>query len=259
MVVGVITTIAVELATNDCEYVFIHGLTRLTCVEHDSCTGLFSPLCVFFICFFFFNDTATPEIYTYCHTLSLHDALPIFERGLRAGRAVGRADDRRCDLRQPQRRRQLPAEIETGERGQFGVVAAVDESGLAERRPALQAERHLLGVDHLVAEPARQVPARIIAEDPVMFPPAEAKGEGALVDPVLRFQLGQIAFDRRLAVGALIIGLRAQLVRPVDPLARDRESGADTRRTGVAAALRRAALPLAFPVIPDFRSEEQTS
>src|SRR3546814_4855065 len=56
------------------------------------------------------------------------------ERGLRAGRAVGRADDRRCDLRQPQRRRQLPAEIETGERGQFGVVAAVDESGLAERR-----------------------------------------------------------------------------------------------------------------------------
>src|SRR3546814_15960305 len=27
--------------------------------------------------FFFFNDTATTEIYTYCHTLSLHDALPI--------------------------------------------------------------------------------------------------------------------------------------------------------------------------------------
>src|SRR3546814_11678236 len=28
------------------------------------------------ICFFF-NVTATTEIYTYCHTLSLHDALPI--------------------------------------------------------------------------------------------------------------------------------------------------------------------------------------
>src|SRR3546814_18350100 len=27
--------------------------------------------------FFFFNDTATTEIYTYLHTLSLHDALPI--------------------------------------------------------------------------------------------------------------------------------------------------------------------------------------
>src|SRR3546814_10591810 len=26
---------------------------------------------------FFFNDTATTEIYTYCHPLSLHDALPI--------------------------------------------------------------------------------------------------------------------------------------------------------------------------------------
>src|SRR3546814_13803936 len=27
---------------------------------------------------FFFNDTATTEIYTYLHTLSLHDALPIY-------------------------------------------------------------------------------------------------------------------------------------------------------------------------------------
>src|SRR3546814_15694143 len=32
------------------------------------------------VCFFFFNDTATTEIYTYCHTLSLHDALPIYLR-----------------------------------------------------------------------------------------------------------------------------------------------------------------------------------
>src|SRR3546814_19062047 len=37
-------------------------------------------LLVFFFLFFFFffNDPATTEIYTYCHTLSLHDALPIF-------------------------------------------------------------------------------------------------------------------------------------------------------------------------------------
>src|SRR3546814_14170289 len=27
---------------------------------------------------FFFNDTSTTEIYTYGHTLSLHDALPIY-------------------------------------------------------------------------------------------------------------------------------------------------------------------------------------
>src|SRR5216110_4138739 len=33
---------------------------------------------VFF--FFFFNDTATTEIYTSSHTLSLHDALPILPR-----------------------------------------------------------------------------------------------------------------------------------------------------------------------------------
>src|SRR3546814_18691183 len=30
--------------------------------------------------YFFFNESATPEIYTYWHTLSLHDALPILLR-----------------------------------------------------------------------------------------------------------------------------------------------------------------------------------
>src|SRR3546814_11025451 len=48
-------------------------------------------------CFFFFNVTATTEIYTYRHTLSLHDALPISrgecafeidERGLELGKRV---------------------------------------------------------------------------------------------------------------------------------------------------------------------------
>src|SRR3712207_9508778 len=34
---------------------------------------------------FFFNDTATTEIYT----LSLHDALPIFEKGVVSGAATG--------------------------------------------------------------------------------------------------------------------------------------------------------------------------
>src|SRR5436309_5053368 len=33
-----------------------------------------------YLCFFFFNDTATTEIYT----LSLHDALPIFRRDTRS-------------------------------------------------------------------------------------------------------------------------------------------------------------------------------
>src|SRR3546814_17986272 len=31
----------------------------------------------------FFNATATTEIYTYLHTLSLHDALPILRRQIR--------------------------------------------------------------------------------------------------------------------------------------------------------------------------------
>src|SRR5213075_3535243 len=48
--------------------------------------------------FFFFNDPATTEIYTTRHTLSLHDALPIFTVGVvreyRRGENVIRT--RRC-------------------------------------------------------------------------------------------------------------------------------------------------------------------
>src|SRR3546814_10322534 len=40
---------------------------------------------VFLDCFFFFNDTATTDIYTYRHTLSLHDALPILTTSTDAG------------------------------------------------------------------------------------------------------------------------------------------------------------------------------
>src|SRR3989441_13278889 len=43
----------------------------------------FFPVFAFFFSFFFFNDTATTEIYT----LSLHDALPISEAGSRAQRS----------------------------------------------------------------------------------------------------------------------------------------------------------------------------
>src|SRR3712207_6950725 len=42
--------------------------------------------CAFLFSVFFFNDTATTEIYT----LSLHDALPICTRHLRAGRRNAR-------------------------------------------------------------------------------------------------------------------------------------------------------------------------
>src|SRR2546429_8388976 len=44
------------------------------CVSRSSlCLGFDCLCCTFIISFFFFNDTATTEIYT----LSLHDALPI--------------------------------------------------------------------------------------------------------------------------------------------------------------------------------------
>src|SRR5947199_5122527 len=45
-------------------------------------------------CFFFFNDTATTEIYT----LSLHDALPIFAFGLIQGRGMPRQEAREIAL-----------------------------------------------------------------------------------------------------------------------------------------------------------------
>src|SRR5438034_11381695 len=52
-------------------------LVRLFFLFHLRCVHSFS----LFILFFFFNDTATTEIYT----LSLHDALPILDRGRQRG------------------------------------------------------------------------------------------------------------------------------------------------------------------------------
>src|SRR3546814_7856021 len=46
---------------------------------------------------FFFNDPATTEIYTYGHTLSLHDALPISQ--LREARRQHRLHGERCRSR----------------------------------------------------------------------------------------------------------------------------------------------------------------
>src|SRR5213082_1691379 len=50
------------------------------------------------LCFFFFNDTATTEIYTVSDTLSLHDALPLWARSSAYGededRVLLRSEDR---------------------------------------------------------------------------------------------------------------------------------------------------------------------
>src|SRR5205085_4776346 len=51
------------------------------------------PLTLSLQCFFFFQTTSTPEIYT----LSLHDALPIWPGQLRPGRRQRSGDVRRAD------------------------------------------------------------------------------------------------------------------------------------------------------------------
>src|SRR3546814_9106184 len=105
-------------------------------------------------------------------------------------------------------------------------------------RPGLQIEGQYLLRDDLVSEPARNVPARVMARHPVALPPPEPEGEGAVADASLRFIFGEEFLDRRAAVGALIIALRAQPVAPVDTLAVERDAQAEPDRIGVAAAVR---------------------
>src|SRR5210317_920440 len=60
------------------------------------CVGAFRVvLCsvVLFCVFFFFNDTATTEIYTLSYTLSLHDALPIYSSHIQKSRMPSSACD----------------------------------------------------------------------------------------------------------------------------------------------------------------------
>src|SRR5438309_5931277 len=72
----------------------------------------------FFSVFFFFNDTATTEIYT----LSLHDALPILGsryRALAVGRAgLGRGSRRRATERRADRSEEHTSELQS----QFHLV-----------------------------------------------------------------------------------------------------------------------------------------
>src|SRR5215213_4714652 len=59
---------------------------------------IFFSLSIWVLSFFFFNDTATTEIYT----LSLHDALPISQLLLGARPRRPLADDHQRALRRPQ-------------------------------------------------------------------------------------------------------------------------------------------------------------
>src|SRR5215216_7618709 len=108
--------------------------------------------------FFFFNDTATTEIYT----LSLHDALPISAAGARAVADVGGA---RCGVpRVGRRARALAAEGARrlrggGDRlrgGRGGEVRALPRSG----RAARDGDRAgLRGGDARVRASTRRAPA----------------------------------------------------------------------------------------------------
>src|SRR2546422_2529470 len=103
--------------------------------------------------FFFFNDTATTEIYT----LSLHDALPIYDAGERA--TLGRDAERTGDER-----------LETARRreGQRHAVPTVDEPEHVrpehrseEHTSELQSRLHL--VCRLLLEKKKQVHTRLLA------------------------------------------------------------------------------------------------
>src|SRR3546814_19754879 len=63
---------------------------------HSVIQYVYSTYCAFYTLSLFFNDTATSEIYTYLHTLSLHDALPICASPTRAN---GRTRNARCGWR----------------------------------------------------------------------------------------------------------------------------------------------------------------
>src|SRR3546814_2636657 len=87
----------------------------------------------------FFNDPATTEIYTYCHTLSLHDALPIRARAAADG--GGRAAEVRVGqpARGPRRDAVVPqpSEGRIARHPRSAVLArAVDRTRRLRRGPA---------------------------------------------------------------------------------------------------------------------------
>src|SRR6266481_7099959 len=93
-------------------------------------------------CFFFFNDTATTEIYT----LSLHDALPISQPG--PSRRAPPADARRRPPPAPLRSsgRALRSEEHTSElQSQFHLVCRL----LLEKKKKTKERLHLGGNDSI--------------------------------------------------------------------------------------------------------------
>src|SRR5215475_11915640 len=136
-------------------------------------------LCVFdvFFCFFFFNDTATTEIYT----LSLHDALPIFvERGLArlADRVVAIPDALRAFT--IERVGVSAAKVQTIHYGLDGLPAAWGDNPPDD---VPQDARVLLAVSRLTQQKGIDVAIRALAElpaDTVLVVLGEGGERGAL-------------------------------------------------------------------------------
>src|SRR3546814_8383948 len=100
--------------------------------------------------FFCFNDPATTEIYTYLHTLSLHDALPIF-----AGACAGLREDLRTSVAK-HLQVTLPHRQRTGQRQpQVGSMATHADRAVA---PWLQAagREYPIALGGLELESSRQ-------------------------------------------------------------------------------------------------------
>src|SRR3546814_2043003 len=101
--------------------------------------------------YFFFNDTATTEIYTYLHTLSLHDALPIWQyrqRAVHGGGGEG-LPDAGGDARRPVERAR-------------GDLARIRRRGevcrpLPRQRRARRSEAPGLAAGVFRAEPVREI------------------------------------------------------------------------------------------------------
>src|SRR5210317_1650966 len=86
-----------EIDTNQIYKRFSGIITNFT-IQEDFSPGveLKNSVTITCACVFFFNDTATTEIYTLSYTLSLHDALPICSCSHRQGRVGTRQCGRFC-------------------------------------------------------------------------------------------------------------------------------------------------------------------
>src|SRR3546814_6233794 len=93
---------------------------------------------------FFFNDTATTEIYTYCHTLARHDALPIYLGPVgiarqRAARLLGQPGGAGSRLAEPRRYRRS-RHRRADRAGYLGAVARQPHPAHPRTRP--RSEEH---------------------------------------------------------------------------------------------------------------------